>query len=209
MQYLVIDTETSGLFDFSKPADAEGQPRLANLGMILLGDKFKHWAEWNLFVRPDGWTMNAEATKINGLITEYLMEHGLPLRDVLETYASMIDMPNTVVVAFNAQYDTKVMRGELRRAGMPDRFETTPNICLMRGSIGVCKIPRAKGNGYKFPKLEEACAHFKIPLPEHHGEMEPGTGCMSHVIATAELLRCLAHIGCLPEPEVHYAKERP
>ena len=23
---LIIDTETSGLFDFSKPADAEGQP---------------------------------------------------------------------------------------------------------------------------------------------------------------------------------------
>ena len=36
MKYVVIDTETSGLFDFSKPADAEGQPRLASLAMVFL-----------------------------------------------------------------------------------------------------------------------------------------------------------------------------
>lgn len=208
MQYLVTDTETSGLFDFSKPADADGQPRLANLAMILLDQQLNEEARWNLFVYPDGWTMNEEATKVNGITTEYLLTHGLPVRDVLATYAAMIDQ-GFIVAAFNAQYDTKVARGELRRAGMPDRFETTPNICLMRASTGVCKIPRASGKGYKFPKLEEACDHFKIPLPQRHGKMEPGTGCMSHVIAEAELLRCLAHIGCLPDPEVHYAKERP
>ena len=28
---VVIDTETSGLFDFSKPASAEGQPRMASI----------------------------------------------------------------------------------------------------------------------------------------------------------------------------------
>ena len=33
MKYAVIDTETSGLFDFSKPAEAEGQPRLASLAI--------------------------------------------------------------------------------------------------------------------------------------------------------------------------------
>lgn len=39
MNLLVIDTETNGLFDFSKPADAEGQPRLAHLAMIaMIGD---------------------------------------------------------------------------------------------------------------------------------------------------------------------------
>jgi hypothetical protein len=34
--YVIIDTEGSGLFDFSKPADAEGQPRLAQLAMIYM-----------------------------------------------------------------------------------------------------------------------------------------------------------------------------
>lgn len=34
MKYLIIDTETTGLFDFSKPADGEGQPRLAQICMI-------------------------------------------------------------------------------------------------------------------------------------------------------------------------------
>jgi hypothetical protein len=35
MNYLALDTEGSGLFDFTKPADAPGQPRLAAIGMIL------------------------------------------------------------------------------------------------------------------------------------------------------------------------------
>ncbi|MEY4951800.1 MAG: hypothetical protein RL299_224, partial [Pseudomonadota bacterium] len=38
MGYLVIDTETSGLFDFKKPADDPSQPRLASLAMIWADD---------------------------------------------------------------------------------------------------------------------------------------------------------------------------
>ena len=38
--YAVIDTEGSNLFDFSKPADAEGQPRLAELAIIYADSEF-------------------------------------------------------------------------------------------------------------------------------------------------------------------------
>lgn len=196
--YAIIDTETSGLFDFSKPADADGQPRLAHLAMIVVDDDLKEQRTLDYLVRPDGWEMNAEAAKIHGLTTEILREKGLPIGDVLASFVETIDA-GCVVVAFNAQYDTKVMRGELRRAGMPDRFEQTPNICVMRALTEVCCIPKAKGNGFKFPKLAEAMAYFKIEQQRAHSADGDARACL-------ELFRKLRETGKCPEPAVYAAK---
>jgi DNA polymerase III epsilon subunit-like protein len=201
MRYAVIDTETSGLFDFSKPADAEGQPRLANLAVLTLNETLEVETTVNVFVKPDGWSMTPDAIKIHGLTDDILNTKGIPIKDVLALYLALIE-DGFVIVGFNAQYDTKVMRGELRRAGLPDRFEDTPNVCVMRALTGVCKIPKKTGSGYKFPKLWEACKHFGIEQPEEHTAFGDAT-------VTAELLRRLAGLGLVPEPEVHYAKNRP
>ena len=107
-----------------------------------------------------------------------------------------------VIAAYNSQFDTKVLRGELRRAGREDRFEQTPNICIMRALTGVCKVPKKSGPGYKFPTMWEACRHFKLEQPDEHTAL--GDARMA-----AELLRRLAWLGLLPEPKVHYAKNRP
>lgn len=199
--YAVIDTETSGLFDFSKPADAEGQPRLAHLCMILLDDDPNEQGVIDHLVRPDGWTMGAEASKINGLTDEILLEKGIPVAEVLALYASMIDS-GAVVVAFNAQYDTKIMRAELRRAGMDDRFDKTPNICVMRGCTDICQVPKANGKGYKFPKLAEALAHFKIEQHGAHSADGDARGAL-------EIFRKLRQFSACPEPAIHFAKTEP
>jgi hypothetical protein len=41
MKYCVLDTEGTGLFDYSAPADAPMQPRMASLAMIFLDDTLK------------------------------------------------------------------------------------------------------------------------------------------------------------------------
>lgn len=201
MQYMVIDTETTGLFDFSKPAHAEGQPRLASLAIIRLDDDLTEVARDSYYVKPDGWEMPEQASEINGLTLEILEAKGVPVQAVLESYVELIDKGH-VVLAYGAQYDTKVMRGELRRAGMDDRFKTTPNVCLMRPCTPICQIPRAKGNGYKFPKLPEACEHFGIPFGTAHSAMGDAQ-------AAADVARCLKALNSLPEPAVHFAKNRP
>ena len=201
MKYAVIDTETSGLFDFSKPAEAEGQPRLASLAIILLDENFVETKRYDIFIKPDGWTMGAEAAAINGLTNEILNERGIPIASALSVYNVILDK-GCSIVAFNAQFDTKVMRGELRRAGLPDRFETTPNICVMRASTDIVKAPKKSGSGYKFPKLSEACAHFGIKLSEQHTAMGDAE-------AAAEVFRKLKALGACPDPEVHYATNRP
>jgi DNA polymerase-3 subunit epsilon len=155
----------------------------------------------DLLVKPEGWTMPPEVAAINHLPNELLMEKGLPVAHVLQAYTDAIDR-GMVIVTFNAQYDTKIMRGELRRAGMDDRFERTPNICVMRALTDVCQIPKANGKGFKFPKLAEAMAHFKI---EQHGAHSAGGDAQSAL----ELFRKLKELGRCPEPSINFAKERP
>lgn len=199
MKYVVIDTETTGLLDFKRPAEAEGQPHLAHLGMILLDESLAIEREDSFIVKPDGWVMPAEAGAINGLSTDYLDAHGRPVAVALDAYVKAIE-EGRVLVAYNAQYDAKIMRGALRRANRDDLFERTPNICVMRPCTGICKIPQVGRNGFKFPKLAEAMAHFKFPVGGKHTAMDDARGAML-------ILRKLIEIDCCPAPEVHRAKE--
>lgn len=201
MKYVVIDTETSGLFDFSKPADADGQPRLASLAMVFLDEGMTETGRVHMLVKPDGWEMSEETAKINGLTMDILNEHGVPVAEAIAAYGSAID-EGCVVVAFNAQYDTKIMRGEMRRAEVDDRFERTPNICAMRALVDICQIPKKTGRGFKFPKLSEACAHFEIENEAEHSAKGDADACVV-------LLRKLHELGKLPEPAVYYAKVAP
>lgn len=201
MKYAVIDTETSGLFDFSKPADAEGQPRMASFAVITVDPALEVLEEHSFLVAPDDWEMSAGAAEKNGLDTNYLKEYGWPVAHILSHYVALIDR-GFVIAAFNAQFDTKVLRGELRRAGIPDRFEVTQNICVMRALTDICKVPKKSGFGWKFPKLEEACAHFGIKQDAAHTAMGDTHSALS-------LLRELHKLGKIPTPEVHFAKMRP
>ncbi len=203
-KYLVIDTETSGLFDFSKPADAEGQPRMASIAMILLDENLGVEEESEFFISPEGWELDPEsdAAKVNGLTMDFLLRNGQPIKGVLELYSQTI-LDGRVVVAYGAQYDTKIVRAELRRASMPDLFTVTPNICVMKAMGPICNIPRAKGAGWKTPKLIEAYrSQFGRSFEGVHGAL-------SDAQATAALFKRMAELGPLPEATVHYAKNRP
>lgn len=136
MTAAVIDTETNALLDFKRSADAEGQPRLAQLSMILLDIAGQVQGDFNFYVKPEGWSMSPEVTAINGLTDEFLHDNGVQIAVVLGAYSQAVK-EGRFIVAFNAQFDCKIMRGELRRAGFPDLFEETRNICVMRKSNGI------------------------------------------------------------------------
>lgn len=208
MKYAIFDTETSGLPLYKDaagvpiPADDPRQPRLAHLAMILVDEQLREERAIDLYVRPDGWSMPqgpGTAGAVNGLTDEFLTENGADILDVLDQYVRVIDA-GYVLVAYHAQFDLKVMRGELRRADIDDRFELTPNICAMRASmkLGVQK-PGARGG---YPKLEHVCAHLGIKLEGAHTAGGDTRACL-------EVFRYLHANGLLPEARVHYAKTPP
>lgn len=195
--YIFMDTEGSGLFDFKRPADADGQPRLAELALIYADDDLNVEREYNQYVLPDGWEMQPEATAINGLTTEFLREHGVPVADLLAVYTLAI-CAGRAVVAHNAQHDCKTMRAELRRAGMPDLFEETRNICTMRGAMPF-KIKKLNGKG-GFPGLLDVAAHFDVPAPDK------AHGALGDVRCLFNAFKKMVEAGFDRQPSVHHAK---
>lgn len=199
MKYFIFDTETSDKFDFSKPADDPCQGRLASLAAFVLNEDRRIIGAESWYVKPDGWTLSEEAASVNGLTMEFLEENGYPIEIVLESYLNHIDS-GAVLASYGAQFDCKVMRGELRRAGFDDRFKQTKNVCLMRASTNICRIPRKSGGGYKWPKLQEACEFFGIRNLDSHGAIGDALAALQIFLQIYELL---------PEAIVHYAKDRP
>jgi len=212
--YVVFDTENNGLFEYkdpitkvSIPADAPGQPRLASICVIIADQNGEEIERKTTYIRPDGWSMHDNdeksreknkptASEVNGLTDEFLQEHGVPVREVLDEWHSYVDR-GLVMVAYNAQHDNKQMRAELRRAGMDDRFEETPNSCLMR-SLKPYKEHGLPVAGFGMVKLSKACEFFGIKLDNAH-DAEADTE------AALEILKVLLRDGNLIEPKVHYA----
>lgn len=193
--YTILDTETTGIPARKLPADHSDQPRLAHIAMINLDTNLQEVSTLDRYIQPDGWEMDEEdprgAFAVNGLSNTFLHDNGVPIFDVLEQYTSVIE-EGRIICAYAADFDLKILRGELRRAGMPDLFEATPNICLMRAY-------KAWRNVFKGYKLVDACAYLKIP----HGGPHQG---MPDCRAALGVFRALMAANALPEPEVHYSK---
>ncbi|MCA1973665.1 MAG: 3'-5' exonuclease [Caenispirillum sp.] len=172
---LFFDTETTGLPDFGKPADDPAQPRIAAICMMLATPEGRTIDVHYQMVRPDGWTMPAEVTAINGLTTEMLETFGASIGFALNWFAEAMTW-RPVLVAHNASFDLKMLRGELRRAGLPDRYEDTDSFCTMKAATPLCRLPptdrmMASGRkGWKSPNLAEALSHFFAGerLPDAH-----------------------------------------
>ncbi len=60
-KFMVLDTETTGLFDFKLAADDPTQPRMATAAIILLDTIDAEPREFGFMVKPDGWEMPADA----------------------------------------------------------------------------------------------------------------------------------------------------
>ncbi|MFE3839195.1 3'-5' exonuclease [Pseudogemmobacter sonorensis] len=204
--HVTFDTETTGLFQFKDkatglpvPADAPGQPRLASFAAIIADAEGQEIERHKFYVKPDGWSIDGtEAGRVNGLTDAFLNENGVPVSEVLDIWNTWIDA-GLQVSAFNAQFDQKMMRAELRRAGRDDRFEETKAFCLMRalapyGPEGLC-ISRG------YVKLSEACAYFGIVNENAHDAM-------SDAEANLRILQILIRDGRVPEAKVHYSKAR-
>jgi DNA polymerase III epsilon subunit-like protein len=194
-----FDTETSGLPKYSLPADHPDQPHLASFAMILCDSEMLPVRTLEYLVKPDGWKMEPQATEANGLTDELLHDEGRPLAEVLDAYVAAIEQ-GYVVVAYNAQFDCKVMRGELRRAGRDDLFERTKNVCAMRSTKGLT-VPKANGKG-GFPALSDTYRFlFKEEMPGAHGAYADAVACL-------RVFKELTRLGLALPPAIHYAKER-
>lgn len=156
---LVFDTETTGKANLNLPIQDESQPRLVQLGAILMDDKHRVMGELNVIIKPDGWTIPKEASDIHGITQEFAEAFGVDLYLVVALFTSFITRAH-VLVAHNFQFDALIINSEWWRMSNEMAFtDDQVKFCTMNATTDVCKLPGKYGS-YKWPKLQEAHQHL-------------------------------------------------
>lgn len=157
--YLFFDTETTGLpKNWRAPVtDTDNWPRLVQLAWLSYDKDGNKTGDGDLIVKPDGFIIPADASRVHGITTERAFAEGRPLREVLERFEEAIAEAESLV-AHNIGFDEKVIGAELYRAEMPDLLSSKHKICTMEGSKEFCKLEGPYG--YKWPRLSEL--HIKL-----------------------------------------------
>lgn len=155
---LFFDTETTGKADFRSAPDADHQPRLVQLGAILTDDAGKELSAINLIVKPSGFEIPEEASRVHGITTQIATDYGVDLEVALPIFERLAKKPQ-VIAAHNIEFDLLIMRGELLRFGVEeDPFDGAKFFCTMQAMTPICKLPGNYGD-YKWPRLQEAHKH--------------------------------------------------
>ena len=157
--YLFFDTETTGLpKNWKAPlTDLNNWPRLVQLAYLYYDRNGNLISRGDFIIKPVGFTIPADASRIHGISTEKAMEEGKALLPVLHEFQELVS-ESEYLVAHNLSFDEKIIAAEFLRNSMPDCLASKRKICTMQGTTNFCKI--VGHYGYKWPKLSEL--HFKL-----------------------------------------------
>jgi DNA polymerase-3 subunit epsilon len=152
--YLFFDTETSGLPKSWKApvADLANWPRLVELAWLLYDGGDSCIDSGNAIVRPEEFSIPAEATAVHGITTTRARAEGAPLEAVLEEFTRSIGA-SRLLIAHNISFDEKIVAAELLRTGVTSRFHELERFCTMKASTELCALPGRYG--FKWPTLPE------------------------------------------------------
>ena len=154
-KYLFFDTETTGIpNDYKAPCtNTDNWPRLIQLGWLLTDAAGRILSEGNHIVRPDGFEIPKAASDVHGITTEFALENGKPLLDVIFAFGADLNQADCMV-GHNLDYDLHIVGAEYVRLGYDSRIMfARPTLCTMQATIQFCNIPGRFGP--KWPKLME------------------------------------------------------
>lgn len=125
--------------------------------------------DYCVIIRPDGWTISEDVSKIHGITQERAMDEGIGEASAVEMFI-MTQGRSTLRVAHNEPFDRRIMRIAMTRYGMERDFieaiETRDSYCTCNAAKPIVNIPpteRMVAAGFtspKPPKLEECVRHF-------------------------------------------------
>lgn len=157
--YLFFDTETTGLpRNWKAPvSDLSNWPRLVQLAWLYYDKDGNKLDGNNFIIKPDGYTIPSDASRIHGISNERALSEGVALQVVLNDFQNLISQ-SSYLVAHNMSFDEKILGAEFLRSSMANSIAAKNRICTMEKSTNYCKLDGPYG--YKWPKLSEL--HYKL-----------------------------------------------
>lgn len=157
--YLFFDTETTGLpRNWKAPvSDLNNWPRMIQIAWIFCDKEGNRIESAEYIIKPENFTIPADASKVHGITTEKAINEGEDLEKVLNLFNELVKK-SEYIVAHNISFDEKILGAELIRKQVKSDFESKKKLCSMKASTNYCKIPGPYG--FKWPKLSEL--HIKL-----------------------------------------------
>ena len=117
--YLIFDTETTGLpQNWKAPiTDFDNWPRCVQLAWQIHDKQGKLLEVKNYIVKPDGYDIPFNASKIHGISTDLALKQGLPLIEVLLEFVKGLKK-SKFVIGHNVSFDNNIIGCEFLRQGM-------------------------------------------------------------------------------------------
>ncbi|MBQ9756515.1 MAG: 3'-5' exonuclease [Clostridia bacterium] len=143
---IYLDTETSGL----RPG------QICQLSYVMQ-DRENTFAK-NFFFTVD--SVEYGAYMIHGFSVEKLksLSKGKRFSDCVDEIKKDFESCD-LLVAHNTSFDMMFLRAEFERVG--EILPIKKDFCSMKSTTPICKLA-GRRDGYKYPKLTELCAYFKI-----------------------------------------------
>lgn len=166
--YVFFDTETTGLpRSWKAPVeDLDNWPRLVQIAWLSYSAAGEETERGNFIIRPEGFSIPEESSRIHGITTERAMMEGVPLATALRAFQDALRGADTVV-AHNVSFDEKIVGAEFLRANMANDVAAKMKICTMQGGKEYCALPGQYG--LKWPRLSELHQKlFGVDFTEAH-----------------------------------------
>ena len=154
--YLVLDTETTGLGDKDEICQIT---IIDSKGKILMDTLVKP-------VKP----IPAEATAIHGITNEMVeLIHQFPHKELNDI------LYKRNIIVYNADYDVRMLYQSAETIGLgihTDWKVLASFYCAMKHFSQIYGDWNDYYKSYRWQKLSTACAYYKIPITKKHGALE-------------------------------------
>jgi len=174
MKLLIFDSETTGLpQDRNKPAIKEPNnwPHLVSISWVILDGITNVISSKKSFtIKPMGWTIPPESTKIHGITQEQAEKTGISLSNALSAFS--IETYDCLV-AHNMQFDFNVLMNAYHwDLGIKVDEGSYCRKCTMLLSTDLCRLPGQWGPRWpKLSELYEFAFHRKPVMTSLHNSL--------------------------------------
>lgn len=166
---IFYDTETTGLPLFNEPSEDPRQPHMVQLAAAMVDlDTQKTLQTMDLIIRPDGWVIDPEVSKIHGITHEMALDVGVSELKAVEMLLDMVG--DRLRIGHNESFDARIIRIAIKRYlnddALADAWKEGKSECTARLSTNIVNLPPtermlAAGRRHaKTPNLTEAYRHF-------------------------------------------------
>ncbi|MDG1175922.1 MAG: DNA polymerase III subunit alpha [Flavobacteriales bacterium] len=186
--YLIFDTETTGLpKNWNAPiTDSDNWPRCIQLAWQIHDELGELIEVKNFIIKPEGFDIPFNASKIHGISTERALKTGQDLKFVLNEFNESLKKTK-FVIGHNVNFDLNIVGAEFHRAGIESpMMEMNKLDSCSEKTATLCQIPGGRGGKFKLPKLQELHLFlFNEEFAEAHNasaDVEATTRCFLELI---------------------------